>query len=170
LAHEVATQLHIRLADYDGAVAEANKAVDLDPNDPDSHFAMGYALSSAGRHREAVDFFKRAMRLDPYFQDNIGHGLGMAYFFMLQLENAVNMFERAYKSNPERMLTLWFLVATYAHLGRIGEAEDALAKIREYWPRSSNMRLIYTSDFIRSKDPADLKLLADGLRKAGIPE
>jgi adenylate cyclase len=165
LAHEVATQMHIRHADYEGAVTEAKRAISLDPNDPDSHFAMGQALLSASRHREAVVSFKRAMQIDPLYQDTFGYGLGMAYFFMIRYEKAVELFERAYKSNPEDMKTLWFLSATYAHLGREREAESTFAKLSELWPQHSYFNLKFIFD---SKDPADVNLLADGLRKAGM--
>ncbi len=168
LAHEVATQMHLRHADYERAVTEAKRAVSLDPNDPDSHFAMGLALVLSGRHRESADSFKRAMRLDPFYQDIFGYGLGMAYFFMMQFEKATNLFERAYKNNPENTTTLWFLSAAYAHLGREREAEATLAKIWELWPQYSYYKKIDLEYIFYSKDPADSKLLADGLRKAGV--
>ena len=165
IALEVATQMHIRHADYERAVTEANRAVSLDPNDPDSHFAMGQAMLFAGKHREAIDAFRKAKQLDPYYQDTFGYGLGMAYFFMMWFGGAIDYFERAYKSNPEDTKTLWFLSAAYAHSGRENEAKATFAKLREIWPQYSywDLKLIFNS-----KDPADLNLLADGLRKAGM--
>ena len=114
---------------------------------------------------EAVESFKRAMQIDPLYQDTFGYGLGMAYFFMIRYEKAVELFERAYKSNPEDTKTLWFLSAAYAHLGREREAEATFAKLREIWSQYSyfNLKVIFNT-----KDPADLNLLADGLRKAGM--
>ena len=168
LAHEVATQMHTRHADFEGAVTEAKKGVSLDPNDPDSHFAMGHALLFAGRHREAADSFKRAMRLDPFYQDTFGYGLGMANFFMMKFKKAINLLERAHKSNPENSKTLWFLSAAYAHSGHEREAEATLAKIRELWPELAYKINTHIGWIFYSKDPADAKLLADGLRKAGM--
>ena len=165
LAHEVATQMHILHANYDGAVTEAKKAISLDPNDPDSHFAMGQALLYASRHREAIEPFKRAMQIDSLYRDTFGYGLGMAYFFLIRYGKAVEIFERVYKSNPEDMKTLWFLSAAYAHLGREREAEATFAKLSEIWPQHSYFNLKFIFD---SQDPADLNLLADGLRKAGM--
>ena len=168
LAYEVATQMHIVLADYDGAIKEAKKAVSHNPNDPYSHFAMGQALLFSGRHREAVESFKIAMRLDPLFRDTFGYRLGMAYFFMIRFEKAIDLFERAYKSNPEDIGILWFLAAAYAHLGRVGEAEATLTEMWKLWPSWSYMKLIKLYHVYASKDPADLNLLTDGLRKAGM--
>jgi TolB-like protein/class 3 adenylate cyclase/Flp pilus assembly protein TadD len=168
LAYEVATQMHIVLADYDGAIKEAKKAVSHNPNDPYSHFAMGQALLFSGRHRESVESFKIAMRLDPLFRDTFGYRLGMAYFFMIRFEKAIDLFERAYKSNPEDIGILWFLAAAYAHLGRVGEAEATLTEMWKLWPSWSYGKLIELHYVYASKDPADLNLLTDGLRKAGM--
>ena len=168
LAYEVATQWQIEHVNLEGAIAEAKRAVSLDPTDFHSHFAMGQALLYASRHREAAESFKRAMRLDSLYQDTFGYGLGKAYFFMVQYEKAVDLFERALKSNPGNGRPRWFLAAAYAHLGRVGEAEDTLAKIWEEWPQYKYMNLIEVRYIFNSKDPTDLILLTDGLRKAGM--
>ena len=166
LAYEVATEMHLIHADFEGAITEAERAVSLDSNDPDSHLAMGLALSLNGRHREAVDSFKRAIRLDPFFKDRYGYALGAAYFFMLEFEKAATLLENAFKSHPENTSTLWFLTASYGHLGREQEAKATLAKLRELMPQYAYLRnLKYGFKF---KDPADYELFADGLRKAGM--
>jgi hypothetical protein len=61
---------------------------------------------------------------------------------------------------------LYFVSAAYAHLGRQREAEAAFSKLREIVPIYSYLR--YLKPAFKLKDPADLKLLADGLRKAGM--
>ena len=89
-------------------------------------------------------------------------------FFWIQFEKAVDLFERALKTNPSNMNLRWFLAAAYAHLGRVGEAEATLATIYERWPQAKYIKLIETRYFFNSKDPADVNLLTDGLRKAGL--
>jgi tetratricopeptide (TPR) repeat protein len=168
LAHEVATEAYINVGDYDGAIAEAEKAIHLDYNDPNANFAMGQALVAAGRHSEAVNSFKKAMRLDPGYQDTLEYGLGKAYFFMSQFEQSMVSFERAYKSNPNNVTPLWYLPAVYAHLGRQQEAETALAKLKEINPQYSKLYYLRLGLAGMFKDPEDLKRLADGLRKAGM--
>ena len=127
---------------------------------------MGLSLIAAGRHSEAADSFKMAMRLDPFYQDTLGYGLGKAYFCMLQFEKAASLCERAFKSNPKNDIPLLYLAATYAYLGRQQEAEAALATHREINPQYSYLR--YLKYGFRFKDPADFQLLADGLEKAGM--
>ena len=166
LENKVSAEMHMGRGDFEGAIAEAERAVNLDSNDPDSHFAMGLALTTASRHREAVDSFKRAMRLDPFYQDTLAYRLGVAYFFMNKMEKAATLLERSFKSNPQNDIPLLYLAATYAYLGRQQEAEAALATHREINPQYSYLR--YLKYGFRFKDPADFQLLADGLEKAGM--
>ncbi len=49
LAHRVASFLHIVLNQFDDAMAEAQRAVDLDPNDPNGYEAMAWVLVHVGR-------------------------------------------------------------------------------------------------------------------------
>ena len=168
LAHEVATEAYINVGDFDGAIVEAEKAIRLDSNDPNSNFSMGQALVAAGRHREAVDSFKKAMRLDPGYQDSIGYGLGKAYFFMLQFEKSAALFERAYEDNPKNVTPLWYLPAVYAHLDRQHEAELALANLEAINPQYSRLYYVRKGLAGMFKNATDLNLLVDGLRRAGM--
>jgi tetratricopeptide (TPR) repeat protein len=166
LALEVAVESHIERREFEKALTVAEQAINLDSNDPESHMAMGQALMKAGRHDEAADSFKKAIRLDPHYKDKFGYALGAAYFFMLQFEKAANLFEIALKSNPENTTPLWFLTATYAHLGRDQEARVALARLKETNPLYSNLRSIRM--IFRTKDQADFDLFIEGLEKAGM--
>ena len=100
--HEVATEMHVWYRDIDKAIAEATRAVSLNPNDPDANFAMGYALTWAGRHKEAVESYNRAMRRDPFYQDTYGYMLGFSYFHIFQFEKAATLCERSFKSNTPK--------------------------------------------------------------------
>ena len=166
LAHSVAAGIHMGVGNFQESIDEAMKAVNLDSNDPFSHFTMGMALVYNGRHKESVDSFKKARRLDPIYQDKFGYGLGTAYFFMYEFEKALNLFERSYECNPENQLPLWYLPAAYAHLDRQQEAEAALAKLWEFHPVRPNLSILQNG--FKFKESKDFELLADGLRKAGM--
>ena len=166
LAHTVSAEIHMDVGNFQESIDEAEIAVSLDPNDPDSHFTLGLALVHNGKHKESVDSFKRATRLDPFYQDAYGFGLGMAYFFMSEFEKAADLFKRAYKSNPEDGYPLWYLIATYAYLGHQQEAEAAIAKIRESNPTWPNLYVLKLG--FKFKELKDFELLADGMRKAGV--
>jgi len=87
---------------------------------------MARALIYAGRPKEAVDFIKKGMRLDPHSPGSYLAWLGVAHFAMEQLEEAVSLSERALRHRPEDYHVLTLLAAAYAHLGRDQEARTAI--------------------------------------------
>ena len=67
LAHQVASKMLIYKNKHDEAVAEAEHALDLDPNDANSYLTMAYALMYTGRPKKAFEYVEKAMRLDPLY-------------------------------------------------------------------------------------------------------
>jgi TolB-like protein len=168
LAHQVASKIHVDQLEHEEAIAKAQRAITLDPNDGNSYLAMAYALIHAGRPKEALDFVQKAMRLDPHYPAYHLFVLGLAHFNMEQFNEAAISFERALKRNPKNYVPLIHLAATYAHLGREQEAAAVIEKLSKVLP-------IFSVDIISwrisiYKDPVDLDRLLDGLRKAGLPE
>ncbi len=50
---------------HDEGVAEAEKAVALNPNSAMAHLMLGKTLSFAGRWEESIPQYKKAIRLNP---------------------------------------------------------------------------------------------------------
>jgi tetratricopeptide (TPR) repeat protein len=126
---------------------------------------MGQVLIYSGKPEEAVEYLKRAMRLDPLYPAYPLLLLGEAHFNMKQYEEAVNFIKRAIRHNPDLVneKSVYqgrgsiILAAAYGHLGRLEEAQDAGSKM---------VRLVDTKyiPFMYSKDAVRL---ANGLIKAG---
>jgi adenylate cyclase len=170
LAHQVASWMLVHEPLHEEAIAEAERAIALNPNDVDNLFAMARALIFGGRAEEGADYVKKAMRLDPHYPAEYLSFLGLAQFCMGQLEEAAITLERARKRNPE--LEVYPLVVTYAHLGRAEEASDILADdLEEMWRRRGllwghHVREVLT--FYPFKSETHTDRFADGLRKAGL--
>ena len=166
LAHTVASYLWWDGVHYQESLDEAMKAVSLNPNDPTSRSALGWALILNGRHREAVDSYKRAVRLDPLNKDDYSGGLGMAYYFMVDFQKAVDSLKIAIQGRSVVDDAHWFLPAAYAKLGHQQEAEAALETLRKLDPEYSTLA---TARYIfKLKRPKDVNLLIDGLSMAGM--
>jgi adenylate cyclase len=164
--HRVAAWAYIWKHQHEKAVAEAERALTLEPNNSKSHSVIGAVLIYAGRSREAIDFWKKAMRLDPYYPAQDLWNLGLAQFCVGQLEEAAASFERARKRNPG--LGAWPLAATYAHLGREQEAKGVLAEYMKMRGISKPPTVKSLLPYFPFKDPKDTDRFAEGLRKAGL--
>jgi Tfp pilus assembly protein PilF len=66
-AHQVLGQLYLNFSDYDRAFAEFEKALTLNPNDPDTLVRYGGNLTYVGRGQEGVEMMDRALRLNPRY-------------------------------------------------------------------------------------------------------
>jgi TolB-like protein/class 3 adenylate cyclase len=63
LAHQVAAGMLSQQGRHEEAIAEAERAISIDPNDADGYIALAGALSLAGRPEEAHQLVQQAMRL-----------------------------------------------------------------------------------------------------------
>jgi adenylate cyclase len=174
--HSLRSRMYLWRRQHKEAIAEMEQALALDPNDPTSLYGMGITLTYAGRPKEAVEFFKRGMRLDPHNPSRYLTGLGRAHFCMGELEEAVRLYEKALRLNPETAPLAWggCLAAYYALLGRDQEARsmfETLKKERErfgvHLPGRLNLRAVMNGS--PYKDRAVAERLAEGLLKAGFP-
>jgi TolB-like protein len=167
LAHRVASKRLILLLYHEEAIAEAEQAIALDPNDADGYAAMAHALIYSGKSEEAVGFVKDAMRLDPHSLANYLYILGLTHFGMEQFQEAATLLERAFKLNPEMgLLRRVYLAVAYVYLGQEEKARAELDKpeidvrdIYDYWTKNL---------VTRYKNPKDRDRLLDGLAKVGL--
>ena len=84
-------------ADLRRADELASLAVKIDPDYHMAHTAKGDALLIAGRYREAIDSYERALILAP---SSIQHGLPLAYTYIAEPEKAVAYADKAMQLNP----------------------------------------------------------------------
>jgi TolB-like protein/class 3 adenylate cyclase len=128
LAHKVMSARSWDYRQFDQAVAEAQRAIALDPNDPDGYAALAWATIFSGRPREAVDAVEQAMRLDPLRPGAYMYVLGMARLVMRQYEDSVPLLERARERRPDYGEINLPLVVAYTYLDRHENAEAALKR------------------------------------------
>jgi len=151
------------------ALADAEKAIKEDANDPAGYLAMAGALIKARRATEAVESMHTAMRLDPHFPASYLALLGQAYFAVGDYEQAAESLQKATIGNPDNDWNFLYLAATYGHLGHQQESEQALETANELRARANwgavNLSTIRTPYF---KWLADIKPLREGLIKAGV--
>ncbi|MEW6095414.1 MAG: tetratricopeptide repeat protein [bacterium] len=58
-------QLYIEKREYEKAVLELNKAIELDPEDASLYYTLGNLYEQLGKDKESVEAFVKALQLDP---------------------------------------------------------------------------------------------------------
>ena len=87
------------LGRYEEAIEEFDKAIELDPNDPDYHYYKGIALYELHKYEEAIEEFDKAIELDP--NDPVYHyNKGLALGELHKYEEAIKEFDKAIELNP----------------------------------------------------------------------
>ena len=155
---------YLKLASHERAVAEYERALQLNPNDADVLAESAWPLSYAGRPEEGIENARSAMRLNPRYPDWYLWALGVASYDARRYEEAVTALEN--RNNPNLKSNL-YLAAAYAQLGRQNEAQATVKKILEDIPESSIERWGKAQPY---QNEAALNHYIDGLRKAGLPE
>ncbi len=169
LAHRVASKILTSEKRWDEAIAEAERAIALNANDPDGYSAMARVLSKVGRPAEGLKFVNTAIRLDP--ESDYLYRLGDAQFHLERYDEAAATMLRGTENNPEDEWSFLLLAAAYGQLGREQDAKAAIETFNEM--RAKAGRGSYTLGHLNDwsfKDESVRERLREGLRKAGLPE
>jgi adenylate cyclase len=153
-----------RRGDYEGGLAEAERALTISPNLAGAHAARGASLISAGRSKEGVAALERSIRLDPCRSAVRLNQIALALYGSGEYQAAVDTANRAIRSYPDYPNTYRWLAAALGQLGRTEEAKQALEKAIAIAPASFDM---YVRERVPWRPPEDHLHMLEGLRKAG---
>jgi adenylate cyclase len=164
-AHSLLGFLFTTLRQHDMGIDECERAVVIDPNSADAYTYLALSLHYGGRHEEAIPFFKKAMRLNPMNPSYYLWGLGTAYRHSGRYEEAIAVCKKAIHSEPDYLHAHSILASLYSLSGREEEARTAAAEVLRIDPNYSVDHLAETLPY---KKRADLELVINSLRKAGL--
>jgi len=167
LAYRVASAISWSYRQFDDAVAEAEQAVSLDPNDPDGQLALAWAMIFNGRPQDALTAVERAMRLDPRNPGAYLYILGVTRFGLDQFDDAIESLERAQARSPEFLGLNIPLAAAYAHRDRQAAAQAALQRYTDVW-RTFALNVDGILEWWPYRREVDLRRLGEGLVDAGL--
>jgi adenylate cyclase len=140
--------------DIGAMIALIDSALVLNPS-----FARGWSISAmrrlwAGRPDIALRLSPRARVGSPLL------AIGAAHFLGLRFDQAVPKLLLAIQDDPGFPEPYRFLAACYAHMGRLDDARDIIARLR-----SITSAVIPNADYLRK--PEHRELFLSGLRLAG---
>jgi TolB-like protein/DNA-binding winged helix-turn-helix (wHTH) protein len=115
--------------DWVGGDASFQRAIALEPGNPDVARQAAYSAARLGRFDESLRLARRSVELDP-LNANLRAGLGQIEYWMGDLDNAAADFKRALELSPQNKSHI-FLAEIYVIQGR---SQDALAEIKQERP------------------------------------
>jgi adenylate cyclase len=168
VAHEALGRAHLWQKKYGEALAEYEKALELNPVSGRVRYGYGVALLHSGDAARAEAEFNVAIQLSPRDPYRSAYYSRMAYC-QIALRNYVSAVDWARKSISEPFTentVHLFLVSALGHLERTAEIKDAMNVLSQIIPEAS-------LGYVREQNPSEpetLETFLEGLRKAGLPE
>jgi tetratricopeptide (TPR) repeat protein len=164
-AHAVSSRAAVWVGDYERAISDAQRSLQLNPSGVDGNIALGAALDFSGRSRDAIPYYERVLQLSPLYPhiDVFRTMLARAQVNIGEDGAAIDSAKQAIETRPNYLEAHLVLAAALARLGRGPEAADAYHNAKELRPQGVGLPASWT----RYGGPSGSQPLVDGLRKAG---
>jgi len=149
------------------AMAELRRAIELNPSFAAAHAILGQIFTYAGQAEQAIPLVEKGIRLSPNDQRLFIwlSALAGAHYQLRHYEQAVEIGRRTWTLNRHWPVGLRYVVAGLAQLGRMGEAQAALAELKALGQDLASFERLARRLF---RDAAPVDHVLEGLRKAGF--
>jgi adenylate cyclase len=164
-AHAFLCRFYPYKRQYDQAVTECQRAIELARSFIPGYIYSYFSLISSGKPQEAIGFIEKTERLDPRNRVLWEGGRGEAYLVMGRYAEAIPMF-KAYiaRVRHQPWPHVWLTVA-YSELGREQEARAEIVEILrispQFSPKAEKERICLQDEALEGRYLNDL-------RKAGL--
>jgi tetratricopeptide (TPR) repeat protein len=172
LAHECLGRILSITKRTERAIAECERALTIDPNLANAHATIGWCKAITGRANKTEAHIQKALRLSPR-DFGASHWvliLGAAKNLIGQHEEAVVWFQRSIEASRTNPVAHFNLAAALALMDRLDEARAAAAAGLALNPQFTVARFLGSPWSDHPAYLAGRKLIAEGMRKAGVPE
>lgn len=163
LAHSVLARAYTIQQKYDLGLAEADRALQLNPSDTDALAARAEVLLWTGKIDQSIESAEFARRLNDNLGPEAALNLGIAYLLAGRFSDAITLLETARARYPTYPLLDFPLAGAYAEVGRATDAANALERGRRKDPY-----LTLENFGTRFQDQALRARAVESLRKAGL--
>jgi serine/threonine protein kinase/tetratricopeptide (TPR) repeat protein len=119
----------------DVAIANCQKAADLDAHLASAHSCLGRVFRSRGEYQKAADQYRRALEIDPTSDDAYG-GLASTYEKLGRLPEAEQLYKQAIAERPSYWATYNWLGLFYMDHARYDEAASMFSQVVSLAPDS----------------------------------
>jgi TolB-like protein len=168
--HLVLARAYIEAGALDAAIAESERALEINPSSVTAIARLADCYALLGRSAEATEASRLALKLDPRGPETYRRHftIGLAAFASADYAEAFRAAGRAARWRPDFVRAELLVAATATALGRKSEAEAALTRCRARYPdlRADEAAPRIMPPYEREADRARLQAL---LRQAGLP-
>ena len=127
VAYNKSGKMKIQRSDFDGAIGDLDRAIELDPKSVTAYNDRAFAKESKGDFTGALADYSRAIEIDPNYP-NVFSQRGFVYYLIREFKAAIDDFHRSIEINPKggdhRHLFLWL---AQMHLGQKKRADRELS-------------------------------------------
>jgi TolB-like protein/Tfp pilus assembly protein PilF len=162
-AHALLGDVAVQFGDYDRALGELKRAIDLNGSDAESYGHLVTVLLFEGDISGAIAGGELVTQFRPEIPDGAAFDLGVAYILADRGADAVRILEHAVDRNPGHLYMNVMLAAAYGAVGRQQDAERQADRVHQRFPTFSRDRF---GSALR--DPSLRAKLDRALEKAGL--
>ena len=151
--------------DWDRAIAEAQRAIAVEPGSDAGYGNLASTLTFAGRYEEAIPYYRKAFRLSPRTHPNWPINLAWGYVAMGQYEEAIKVLKGVIEKQPDHARAHVHFAEACVLSGREDDARKETAEVLRIDPTFSVERYYANSSF---KDQAEVDRRKEALHKARL--
>ena len=155
--------IHSSRGQFEQALSQVERAVELNPSDADAHALRASVLLWQGKIDESVAAFAMARQFDPRLGSGSGIAMALAYFMADRHQEALAITGDFIARYPEITFLHAIRAATFARMNETGEARKEVALMRRLNP-------YFAVDQVgtRFRSPEHRDKIQAALREAGL--
>ncbi|HEY7388513.1 MAG TPA: tetratricopeptide repeat protein [Bryobacteraceae bacterium] len=124
VVHRILGLLIYHSGRYEQAIAEYQRAIELEPNNSDGYRRLGMAYEANGDTDRALASYQRAVEIEPKYYAN-HQALGAFWFSRGEYSQSAGHFSKAVQLAPAEPFLRFALGAAYDNLGEFTKAEES---------------------------------------------
>ena len=126
--------LRAQKGNFEGAIRDFTRALELNPADADNLFNLGFALQRVGRHEEALARLQSAVGVNRNL-DRAWYGMGLSLDKLGRYDQAAEKFAEAARLQPMNPHAGYHLAAMWFKLGRKDKVNEEYERIKGFDPK-----------------------------------
>jgi len=134
--------------DYERGFEEYDKAMEINPNNPDYMVTKGRDLAAFGRFDEGIKLIHKGFKFNHHHAEWYFWYQGTAYFAADRIEDAIDSFSRLNHQNKDSRI---YLAACYVQTGDLAEAQNQVNELFDIDAKTSIEEIAETHSYLHAE-------------------